>query len=224
MTLIIHQQWHDPGNELGKNWRLQVSSAPWALCKGVLNGLSLTCHELGAEEALTADIDDDDVRMHGGDSALFGTAETKCKWPNFQFLDTCFDQLQETGIRPVVGTTTRAWLTRGRGGVLALIHAVALVAGQPLAELGITLALPPSPRCEQTRWWWIGGRENDIVVAWRDLGAPAYLSLAQIPQLRAGNELAAAPAGELACGAGWMCINLAVPEPALLETPLKGTP
>lgn len=497
MTLTIRPQWHDPGTDLRKTWRGQVSidSARWLLRKDVLDALALARRELGAEEVRTVGMLDDDMRVYGRDPTAFGTAEAKRKRPNFQLLDTCFDQLLEIGIRPVVGTNfmptalarqpapefhpgwycqppadlrawasfigalaghlvdrygreevarwtfevwnepnlsfwrgttdewyelwaatwtaikrveprcavagpstargewltafvertrrggcpadvitthvynddsqfaalqpfegrhegqtnsdvdfairvirgahaelrqagfagaihwneygrswigcdhpresaqeaawiamtmaqasqygdrfaywclsdvfdqvgygaeafhggfgllslqglrkpayqafrlldrlgerslpaaveggdtaTGAWVTRGRGCVQALIHAVAPAAGQPPAELAVALALPPGARCEQARLWRIGGHENDIVAAWRDLGAPAYLSRAQTLQLRAVNELTAAPAGALACGAGWARFALAVPGLALLEIPLEGTP
>lgn len=106
MTLTVTPRWDDPGSPLRKTWRGQVSidSARWLVRKDVLDALAQAHRELGAEEVRTVGMFDDDMRIFGRDPTAFGRSDSQRKRPNFQLIDTCFDQLLEIGIRPVVGT------------------------------------------------------------------------------------------------------------------------
>ncbi|MCX7002517.1 MAG: hypothetical protein NTV22_04505 [bacterium] len=116
-----------------------------------------------------------------------------------------------TGGTPLVN----AIATRDNGRGAVLVYAYPEHETAPACEVTVRVALPAQAGPPTlTR---IGAQENNIVAAWRALGAPAYPTPAQLAALRAQNALQAAPATALHREGDHVSFTMECPGVALLE-------
>ena len=110
-----------------------------------------------------------------------------------------------------------AFATRAQAGAAALVYADPGARDAGTSRLTVRVAWPFG-RPTLTR---LGAEENNVIAAWRGMGAPPYPTLEQLSRLRETNTLKAAPADAVSlegnAAAPVAVFDLECPGVALLE-------
>ena len=118
---------------------------------------------------------------------------------------------------PVAGgdELTGALATSDAGAHRALVWAYPAAITSAAETLSVSVAWPPA--APTPRLFRLGERENNVLAAWRALGAPAAPTRAQVEELRAHDALVAAPSAAVVRAADRVTFTLERPGVALLD-------